>query len=197
MYFDVSRGKLNGVFKYLYKKYSAEYSNIVIANGSDAHHNNERDPMGTLIPDSKLYFVSCKNDYNVYLLKHYVHIVHYSIKHHNTAIRMLSKWKLQGSIDGSAWKSLSEVNECDENCKNESIHSYSSKEGTYNAFRVLKMNSNSDNSCYYDLYKFELFGSLCLTKDCKIPLIKFPTKRHRKGNRCIYLLIAILISRKK
>ena len=181
MYLDVSRGKLNGIFTYLYKIHSSDYSNIVKVNGTAVSYDDTNwDPMGTVKPNTHLYFVGQGRDYNVYLLKHYVHIVHYSIKHSSNQARVITQWKLQGSIDEGKWVTLSEVNDCDENCKNESIHSYPAKEGIFNAFRVLKLNNNSDNSTPYDLHKFELFGSVCLTKNCNVPIRMFHTKCFHK-----------------
>ena len=130
MYFDVSRGELNGIFAHLYKKHSSNYDTIVKVNGTDATYNSiNRNPIGTVMPNTSFYFCSTGNNYNVYLLKHYVHVVRYSIKHNNCDIRWLSQWKFQGSIDGVKWKTLSEVNDCDDECKKEEIHSYPAKEG--------------------------------------------------------------------
>ena len=194
VYFDVSRGKLNGIFSYLYKKYSANYEDYVKVNGTGADFNNvNRNPIGTVIPNSGFYFVGHDNDYNVYLLKHYVHIVHYSIKQNTGSIRLLSQWKLQGSIDEGEWETLNEVNDCDENCKNESVHSYPSKEGIFNAFRVLKINENADKTDYYDIFKFELFGSVCLTKDCKVPIRMFHTKCSNQNNHGLLSLFIMII----
>ena len=73
MYFDVSKGNLNGVFSYLYKMHSSNYEKIVKVNGTgETFIDGVRDPIGTVIPNSKLYFVGHGNDYNVYLLKHYI-----------------------------------------------------------------------------------------------------------------------------
>ena len=190
-YFDVSRGKLNGIFNYLYSKYSSNYDDYVKVNGTSTSYNNKNfNPIGSIIPNTNLYFVGHGNDYNVYLKKHYIHVVHYSIKHNTASIRMLSQWKLQGSIDEGEWVTLSEVNDCDENCKKEVIHSYPSKEGIFNAFRVLKLNNNTDGSNCYDILKFELFGSVCLTKDCKVPIRMFHTEcfNQNKKSRGTYIL---------
>ena len=66
MYFDVSRGKLNGIFAYLYKKHSSDFENYVKVNGTGASSNNiDLNPLNTLIPGSQLYFVGRGNDYNV------------------------------------------------------------------------------------------------------------------------------------
>ena len=194
MHFDVSRGKLNGIFCFLYKKYSSDYRNIVKVNGTgETYIKNVRDSIGTVIPDTNLYFVSTGNNYNVYLLKHYVHIVHYSIKQNLHTARILTQWKLQGSLDGSKWKTLSEVNDCDEECKTESIHSYPSREGIFNAFRVLKYNTNSDGQVAYDLHKFELFGSVCLTKDCRVPVRMYHTKCYLKNHEIPVIYFVMLI----
>ena len=193
-YFDVSRGKLKGAFIYLYTKYSSNYNDYVKVNGTGASYNPEHyDPIGTIMPNTKLYFVGHGYDYNVYLLKHYVHIVHYSIKHNNGQNRMLTQWKLQGSIDEGEWVTLSEVNDCAQNCQKEEIHSYPSKEGIFNAFRVLKLNNNTDGSNCYDIFKFELFGSVCLTKDCKVPIRMFHTKCFNQNNHGLSFLFVMFI----
>ena len=193
MYFDVSRGKLNGIFSFLYKKYSSDFENIVNVNGTNVENdNNKYIPIGSVIPSSGSYFVSFGDDYNVYLLKHYVHTVHYSIRHNNAQTRWLSQWKLQGSIDGNEWETLSEVNDCDEKCKKEAIHSYPSKEGIFNAFRVIKINKNSDGISAFDLVKFELFGSVCLTKDCKVPIRMFHTKCFNQNNHSLFYLFIMI-----
>ena len=176
MYFDVSRGNMNGIFTYLYKTYSSDYTNIVKANGTGATSGNKKDPMAPVMRNVDLYFVGNGSDFNVYLLKHYVHVVHYSIMHSSSSERVITQWKLLGSIDEGEWVTLSEVNDCDENCTNESIHSYPAKEGVFNAFSVLKLNKNSDNSSAFDLIRFELFGSVCLTKDCNVPIRMFHSK---------------------
>ena len=88
---------------------------------------------------------------------------------------------------------LSEVNDCDDECKLESIHSYPSKEGIFNAFRVLKVNENIDGTNAYDLLKFELFGSVCLTKDCKVPMRKFCSKFYNKHQHYLFIIIISLI----
>ena len=175
MYFDVSGGKLNGVFAYLYSKYSSNYNEIVNVTGS-LLYSSVFNPMAAVIPNSNSYFVSYGNDFLVNLTKHYVHVVYYSIKQNLLPRRILTQWKFQGSLDGSDWKTLSEVNDCDEECKNEEIHSFPSKEGVFNSFRVLKINNNSDGTRFFDLIKFELFGSLCTTKFCKVPIRKYNTR---------------------
>ena len=90
--------------------------------------------------------------------------------------RVLSQWKLQGSWNGSDWKTLSEVNDCDDECKTESIHSLPSKEGIFNAFKVIKTNKKSDGLPQFDQLKFELFGSVCENKNCNLPNWKYNTR---------------------
>ena len=195
MYFDVSRGKLNGVFAYLYSKYSSSFSEIVKVTGSNIEPSSSFDPIGSVIPDSSKYFVDLGNYFYVNLTQHYVHIVQYSIKQNTDSRRVLTQWRFQGSLDGSSWKTLSEVEDCDDECKNEVIHSLPSKEGVFNSFRIIKNNKNSDNSSQFDVKKFELFGSLCNTKDCRVPIRKYNTRCicHNQNVFSIYIVIAIII----
>ena len=177
MYFDVSRGKLNGVFNYLSKKYSSNYENIAKVSGTNVLVNSVNyNPIGSITHDSTFYFVGLGYVFNVSLMNHYVHILHYSINQNTNPPRKINQWKLQGSLDGGEWETLSEVHDCNEKCSNESIHSYPAKEGVYNAFQVVKLNENSDNSTYFDLYKFEIFGSVCLTNNCHVPIRMYITK---------------------
>jgi hypothetical protein len=52
MYFDVSRGNLNGIFTYLYNTNPGEMSNIVSVSGTNVQTVGNYDPQASVTPDS-------------------------------------------------------------------------------------------------------------------------------------------------
>ena len=171
-YFSPNNGLFNGVFAYInqnmHDKFD-KYVNIQPSSDLSVLYNNTHNifpPSG----DNHIVIDELNGSFTFNLTNFYVSVNSYSIKSSNSVIRYLKEWKLEGAKDDSEWELLHYMENCDD-CNTTSSRNFRLNHSIYNSFKLTKYGMNVDNSTYFDLYGFDIFGVICSPFACGITFV--------------------------
>ena len=122
----------------------------------------------------------------------FMNVTSYSLKRSTINIRFLSHWKIEASQNNSNWDLLDEV--IDMNIKQAVLNRKIKTEKVYNSFKLTKLNRNNDTEYPYtfDLFGFEIFGTICNPIDCHLYIHKLCTSEGLNFISSLFILLPIV-----
>ena len=128
--------------------------------------------------------------------KHHIIPTHYTLRcKPGTINNTPHEWKVEGSNDGINWTLLDHqpYNEIFQQ-KIGMIKTFKmSYNGVFSMFKITQLGETNNNSYFFHVSRFELFGSLSLKdQPCYIPLLP-QTNNHNPSNKFNYNLFTIMI----
>ena len=170
--FSSKKNIFDGVFNYINQisKINDDYDLIHLTSPSNITIKNNALLSDFFPPTGKTYIVvEGKNESLTFILSTiYVNITGYSIKSTQNTDRVLKDWTFEAkNNESNEWELLHSVTEYNNFLYNDAKY-FNVKNGVYNSFRVTKLNINDDNTTYFDLHGFEIFGQICNPVNCDI-----------------------------
>ena len=170
LWFSPKNGLYNGIFAYVNRHYSSnfhEFINTVGSSNIDDQYGNIEE----IFPprENKHIVIGQENASYTFTFKNFsINITHYSIKSSTSKERYLKSWKIEGSYKNSSWQEIDDVSECNDCYINSNRHYSISNHQVFDSFRITKYHNNSDDTAFFDLYGFEVFGTICNTFNCDL-----------------------------
>ena len=191
-HFSPNTNKFNGIFTYINTHYYSTFSDYIIFNSSsplDQVHQTFQEilpPTGSnhLVIHNKIAF------YQFTFKTFFMNVTSYSIKRATNDIRILSHWKIEASLNNSNWDLVDEVTDSSD----QSVFNRNIKTGKiYNSFKLTKMNLNNDPNMPYafDLYGFEIFGTICNPINCNLFVHKICSSKQLNFIPSLFVLFPI------
>ena len=172
-HFSPMNGRFNGVFAFINQNYHDSFYDYVncISTGStesSPHTYQEIFPPKDI---NRVVQASQLASYTFTFQSFYINVTSYSLKGSFTQHRTLSDWTLKASYNGSEWKTIHQVSHCDDCYLHPESNNKLSPE-VFNSFKITKINDNQEDdgtlSYYFDLYGFEIFGTICNPISCAV-----------------------------
>ena len=168
-YFSPRKGIFNGLFTYINRNYPSLLTFIKIEGSREIDYSYGY-PKDIFPPsqDYHLVIYQLNASYTFTLSNISINITSYSIKSSPHEKRYLSEWKVEGSYMNGDWIEIDHVTGCDDCYINTDRHYQISQHNVYDSFRVTKYLNNSDGDTFFDLYGFEVFGTICNPLNCDL-----------------------------
>ena len=175
-HFTPKNGYFYGVFAYINSHFYSNFRNYVEI-GSSAPF--KEDPQLIFPPKNDFHLIISSHDaYYTFTLKNFMlNVTSYSILSSYYDKRAITQWKLEGSKDLQQWTLIHQIQDCFD-CAINTIHNYKIKNDVYQSFRLTKLNVNDDiesSKYFFDLFGFELFGTICNPLNCDVIIPKVCT----------------------
>ena len=197
--FSPRKNIFDGIFVYVNRVSISEQSELISINGSKNFvYTVENTGIHDFFsPHEKTYIVIEQNyswlSFTFNTIN--INITGYSIKSTNVSTRTIRDWTLEAKNNDSDWVLLHNMTNYNDFMTNDSKY-FSVENGVYNSFKLTKLNINSDNTGFFDLHGFEVFGQICNPVNCDIlPDCPFSIQNHfiYKFNHFIFHICSIFL----
>ena len=179
-HFVPKQNKFNGILSYINTNSNSRFSEFISFVPSSPLFSNFQQIQDILPPSGVNRVVISQNgaSFTFTFNSFSMNVTSYSIKSSNDSTRILTHWKLEACNNGLQWELVDEVDNNAEIIINRKL-----QHNVYNSFKLTKLNENNDDhqtEIYtFDLYGFEIFGTICNPISCDLFIPKICTSPNR------------------
>ena len=186
--FSPDQNKSSGVLAYINTNFRSNFSNyidFVPSVNIRPDHQNIHDilpPTGT----NRVVIYQDQGSYTFTFKTFSMNVTSYYLKSSSDPKRIIKHWTLEARKDDSDWEIVDEVNENEQININRNINNR-----VYNSFKLTKLNINDDGDSYlyyFDLYGFDLFGTISAPFDRAFFVQKLCTSKERTHFLSLFII---------